>query len=164
MNPVNREPMEDAATKRRKYLLARAGTSTLGCTGAFLACGFAVLTAIGAVAILMSILGLGYFPLAFTFSIVATAVSGIITSRSIQAVRNADQKAAQISYVPPVREQVANLPVEEVLLRGSHQPPASAEELVRAATFNLAIPETGLLRAADSESERTEQPVGGVKG
>jgi hypothetical protein len=42
------------------------------------------------------------------------------------------QRAASISYVPPVHEQIANLPADEVLVRGSGEP-AAPGELLRAA-------------------------------
>ena len=43
------------------------------------------------------------------------------------------RRAASISYVPPVREQIAALSAEEVLVRASDPPTATPMELPRAA-------------------------------
>lgn len=47
--------------------------------------------------------------------------------------RSSATAANTLDYVPPVREQIAVLPADEVLLRGSDEPSATPEELLRAA-------------------------------
>jgi hypothetical protein len=54
---------------------------------------------------------------------------------------------ACIAFVPPVHEQIAVLPAEVILLRGSEQPAPTPEELLRAARVGSETAKEELLRA-----------------
>jgi len=47
--------------------------------------------------------------------------------------KSARAKANSLPYVATVEQQIANLPAQDVLLRGSDQPLAARDELLRAA-------------------------------
>jgi hypothetical protein len=53
----------------------------------------------------------------------------------------------RVTYVPPVHEQLAALPADEILLRGSEQPAARSGELLRAAHAGAETEAGELLRA-----------------
>lgn len=55
--------------------------------------------------------------------------------------------AKAIPYVPPVAEQLAALPAEDILVRGSDQPPAAPGELLRAASGTEETKAAELVRA-----------------
>ena len=57
------------------------------------------------------------------------------------------KKTKALPYVPPVAEQLAALRAEEVLVRSSDEPAASADELLRAAREAAATDTDELLRA-----------------
>ena len=59
----------------------------------------------------------------------------------------------EIPYVPPVAEQTAALPAEDILLRGSDRPAANPAELLRAAHAGMAGPAGELLRSTDEAVE-----------
>ena len=61
-----------------------------------------------------------------------------------------------IPYVPPVAEQIAALPVADVRVRGSDQPAATPEELLRAAQAGTAEPAEELLRPGTASISRTD--------
>lgn len=61
--------------------------------------------------------------------------------------RKAKFRGDRVAYVPPVREQIAVLPADEVLLRGSDHPAAAPEELLRAAQQVTETASEELLRA-----------------
>ena len=56
-------------------------------------------------------------------------------------------------YVPPVREQIANLPTKDVLLRGSNLPTASSDGLLRAAHPRTTDSPGELLRANEPPTD-----------
>ena len=56
-------------------------------------------------------------------------------------------RGKDMRYVPPVRQQNSRLPDKEVLLRGSSEPVAGREELLRAASGRAAETGAELLRA-----------------
>ena len=67
------------------------------------------------------------------FRSIATAILGSIACSSCCTILNAHDRLVGLAYVPPVAEQIAALPAEEILLRGSDQPAATPDELLRAA-------------------------------
>lgn len=69
------------------------------------------------------------------------ALFGILSSDQIR-------EKLDDTYVPPVEEQLANLPLEDVLLRGSDQPVATPAELLRAARPGMKTEVEELLRPA----------------
>jgi len=62
--------------------------------------------------------------------------------------------AESIIYVPPVRDQIAALPQHAILLRGSEQPTATADELLRATKEPNETPSEQLLRASAMPTSR----------
>ena len=78
---------------------------------------------------------------------------GVAYAGGIMAVR-AKEREESLLYVPSVHEQVANLPTNEVLLRGSDRPQASQRELLRAANEVAAARSEELLRPAPSDESK----------
>jgi hypothetical protein len=77
-------------------------------------------------------------------------VEAVIVAITVVCVRqcySALKDASAVLYVPPVAEQLAALPAEEILVRGSDQPAASPDELVRASASTEETPTSELLRA-----------------
>ena len=70
------------------------------------------------------------------------------------------KEARSIPYVPPVCEQLTDLPADEVLLRCSEQPAAGPRDLLRAAHEGQeTVPAEVLLRATATEAlDRNEGP------
>ena len=66
------------------------------------------------------------------FGLIATAVPGSIAYLSCRTALKAQNRSVDIPYVPPVAEQIAALPAEDILVRGSDRPAATPEELLRA--------------------------------
>ena len=58
-------------------------------------------------------------------------------------------KTEPIPYVPPVEEQLSDIDADEVLLRGSDKPTATADELLRAARLNVVTPTDEMLRSTE---------------
>lgn len=150
MNDAPVRIVVDGARKRRKYLLARAAVGAMGCSGVGIVIGFGFLTLVCALSIpfvlvLLQLCG----PAVLVLCIASTAVNGALTLLGIRAVREANQRAAEMSYIPPIREQIAALPDEGILLRGSDQPAAVPEELLRPADSGSHTADENLLRAID---------------
>jgi hypothetical protein len=57
-----------------------------------------------------------------------------------------DEARTKLPYVPPVAEQLAALPAEEVLVRASDEPTATPDELLRAASAGVETQADELLR------------------
>jgi len=68
-------------------------------------------------------------------------LSGIFLSYS------SARRLKALPYVPPVAEQIALLPAADILVRGSDQPSAAPDELLRAAREGAAPSNEELLRA-----------------
>ncbi len=86
---------------------------------------------------------------------VATAIlmlclpaAAIIAYIGWRSVRRKVAEIAAMPYVPPGHEQIAALPAEEVLVRGSDAPVAGSEELVKAVVAGKDEDNAGLLRGA----------------
>lgn len=71
---------------------------------------------------------------------------------AISTAAQVNRKFEALPCVPPVREQLAVLPADEVLLRGSEMSAAAAAELLRAAHNADNSSDDGLLRAAHAGS------------
>ena len=122
---------QDATKKRREYLRKKVGTGIGGTATAGMAIG------LGCVALLLlfaAVQNIGFsrdnvaFFAFLALAPLAVAVYlGHVSASSFKEVR-------ALSYVPPVAEQLADLPAEEILLRGSDQPMATPGELLRAAS------------------------------
>lgn len=126
--------MQDPVAKRRTYLLAKAETGSMSCIGLCLTLGFgllAIAAIFGAVAALFAIPLIGPGPA--LIGLMVSAVTGYLAYIGYQAMRTAARRSDEIVYVPPVREQVAALPADEVLLRGADQPASGPADLLRVA-------------------------------
>jgi hypothetical protein len=71
----------------------------------------------------------------------------IVGITGFAGARSRVRKAKALPYVPPVHKQIAALPAEEILVRGSDQPAALPEELLRAAHEGVVESAAELLRA-----------------
>jgi hypothetical protein len=135
-NQTYRDQLKDAAKNRRKYLVRQHIETALAVIGALFIClaFFGVLLA-----------GRGFLadtvPAIFVF-LVAVAIGRF----GWWFCHIRCKVANSLPYVPPVAEQLAALPVEEVLLRGSVQPAAEHEELLRAAHEGAQMDAAELLR------------------
>ena len=79
----------------------------------------------------------------FVFLICAAALSLV----GVLAWRGSNKETASLPYVPPLSEELAALPADEILLRGSDEPAATPGELLRAAQAGAADSAEELLRA-----------------
>jgi len=131
MDQTDGKLREDVRKKRREYLGKKAGAEVLGAVTAVFALALGALALVLMFAVLMNIgnSGASLFFFAFlTVFIGAVAVyTGRISSSSFEEART-------LEYVPSAAEQLAALPAEDILVRGSDRPDAPAEELVRAAS------------------------------
>jgi len=145
--------VEDRATKRRIYLSKKAVLLVLQ--------AFAVLVCIGspviAVVLIWWLADRGFRPL---HDLLVTGVSldlprlpvvvlviFALLLAATRAGKRISEKRKSIPYVPPVAEQIAALPAENILLRGSNQPATAVGELLRAAKAG-----------SDTEAEELPRP------
>ena len=151
-NQAHKEPKEDAAKKRREYLRLKTETKSLGFFGTTVAAASVLTTA--------TLIYIGFRILRYTGELAAfwscllclllTLSAGVL---GIWLWRLASLRADTLVYVPPVREQLAALPADEVLLRGSDLPAARPDELLRAAQAGMETAPQVLLRAQQTEIE-----------
>jgi hypothetical protein len=78
---------------------------------------------------------------------------GRASRNTYTALQEIGKEASMLRYVPPVREQFADLPAEEVLLRGSEEGAAQQGELLRAADASPVSKSEELLRAMNKAHE-----------
>ena len=132
MDQSSNIPVIDPVKKRREYLRSKwlayaglilvcilGGSTVLAISGA--AIGFVVLTTTPNSA--FRHLGTGLI----------IAIPTLVLMGYVNAYKSQVKKARAIPYVPPVAEQISSLPSDEILLRGSDQPAATPEQLLRAA-------------------------------
>ena len=129
-DPSNNRKREDAAKKRRDYLLklASAYSRIIGVVVTTVA--ILLLFGFGVNAVWQKMLNtdvIGALVMLVLFLPLPLAVL-ILSMRSVRYKMNA---AKTIPYVPRVPEQIALLPAEGLLLRGSVQPIAAPAELLR---------------------------------
>lgn len=156
MNQTRTKPTGDGAKRRREYVVKKAIANmlaTLGCSAAF---GLGMLAAILAVPFLfLLILSINYGGIDIIFAAVYLVVLLILGGLALLGGRlyNTFEKQSRfMPYVPPVPDQIAALPAEEVLLRGSDPPSAAPDELLRAAHQGVVTPSDELLRPELSPS------------
>jgi len=136
---MHARPMEYLAKRRRTYLWTKAAANTLAAIGTIVfflfAALFVVFVALGLWTQLPS-----YFMLAVIGGI--SGVGGIVWRVSLNLAR-------AVPHVPPVREQIASLPANEILVRSSAEPAALPEELLRAAQSGAGV--EALLRPSEGK-------------
>lgn len=142
MNQILIEPENDPAKKRREYLWATTKGYATAMTGYTAAVCFGLL-ALGLGTTLLLLIASGFAVLlsgnpygTANWLLGSSVLCGIALSGTgwftYTCFKAADSVPA-VPFVPPVAEQIAALPAEEVLLRGSDSPIALPGELVRAA-------------------------------
>ena len=157
MNQRYHDSLEDRARRRRQYLLEKTTASTLAVVGCCIAFVFALVAVFFAVPFLFLLflsINMGgvdlMFAAVYVFGLLALAGIAVLGGRLYSS---SEQKARFMPYVPPVDEQIAALPAESILLRGSAVPTASPEELLRAARPGTVGASEELLRAGESRAE-----------
>ena len=153
---TRKEKVPDRTRARRDYLLAKAAI-----IGKVLGNDF--WTAVSVLGTIVCGLGtiylLGYaisrpaWLLAGAIGAVLTWWSARMAARYYRFLVEARRELAELPVVPPVRAQVAQLPAEEVLLRGSEAAAAQQGELLRAADKGSDTPKDDLLRASDNRTQ-----------
>ncbi len=146
MNRIRFGTREDAAKKRREYLW-RKGLANSTVLSVCLIGGVTVLGALLAIIITVTLFTSMGSPVRGLGLGAAIGVPALLMLKAIDTYRNQVRKARMIPYVPPVREQIAALPAEDILVRGCDQPTASVNELLRAARAGGTEPAEELLRA-----------------
>ena len=128
--------MEDITKKRREYLRKKAKVLV----PAFI---------VGCLSLLLIVFVLKLAGQPGTMSntqFVAFVLAIVLMVPCTIAIIASEKKALSIAYVPPVAEQITTLPADEVLLRGSDQPTAKSDELLRAAQPGQELATEELLR------------------
>jgi hypothetical protein len=138
--------MEDAVKKRREYVRKRRRAQLLGAGTILVGAGALVVPGTCMIAGTHSV----WPQPTFCTNVIPAATAMYIllrtAFRSLQHTTAAVAEAARC-YVPPVSQQVAALPDEEVLVRGSEQPSTTSDELLRAAQAGAQTQAEELLRA-----------------
>ena len=144
-NQTHNGPPRDAAKKRREYLFANTylATSTalllLLAILSFAVCGAMVLRMI----------------LWRENCCLSLVLSGVGCLGASWMMRKSARRMDTLPYVPPVAEQIADLPAEDILVRGSNQPAAASGELLRAAREGAEAEAEELLRADQARRNST---------
>jgi hypothetical protein len=137
--------MEDAEKRRRKYLWKKFSLKASAAIALSIT-GFAVSVVLFVMAGLFWSHGIGFFNFAHL------TLFGLVTLMAFVPIgwkssRHYLAKAKALPYVPPAHGQIATLPADEVLLRGSNQPVAAPDDLLRAAQAGAVESAEELLRA-----------------
>ena len=137
MSHARKGPAQDAAGRRRDYLRKKA----MATIPAVVAGALSVLLVsfLLKLALQRGTMSDSQFA-AFLLFLVLTVPCSIV-------IVFCEKKRLSIPYVPPVAEQVAALPADEVLVRASDEPPATPEELLRAAREGTVTVAEDLLRS-----------------
>lgn len=145
--------MRDAEDKRRGYLDTKRLLNTLAMILAYVTLGVAPAILICAAADLywMASEGRGGSIADRPTILFFTALA--VGSVSARLWRHFARESEQLAYVPPVEEQIAALPVEEVLVRGADGPEATSSELLRPARSDPNPEGAELLRADRADSQ-----------
>ena len=107
---------------------------------------FAVCSGFIAIIAVIGFLMFGDYLLALCFGL---GISGMTLFFALLS-RSSIREARTLPSLPP--EQIAALPADQILVRGSEEPATIPEELLRAATKGTAIPSQELLRADQVEA------------
>jgi hypothetical protein len=149
----------DRIKLRREYLRKKAGAYVAGTASGILIIPSLILTVlcvIGALAVVvLNVMPLSRFGIpelaALCVFIGSATVFGAFTWEAWDKLKAA-QKAARLTYVPPVTPDA--LPADEILVRSSEEPPvAQSEVLLRAAQRGQETPKEELLRVSQEPLE-----------
>lgn len=131
------KPAEDLAAKRRAYLKTQGEAY--------------IVVAVMAVLCLSALSDIVQRAPHLPIPILSVAVMLASVGGMIHIAMRQLKQAKEVPYVPPVREQAAALPAEEVLVRGSERPAPATDELVRAAAAADPVAAEELLRAGQDD-------------
>jgi hypothetical protein len=150
-NGTHQGSMNESWNKRWRYLLKMVRANALRCMGAMstLGCGGMLLLFLIAVIATWRLDRSVDTSQTVTAGLFALAFLGVPTFLFAWLWRSSAKAAKAIPYVPPVREQIAALPADEVLLRGSDPPVARPDELLRAARQGTQTGAEELMRPID---------------
>ena len=137
---THKKPQEDAAKKRREYLWQK---WRMYCWALF-----GLLALVRVFVSLLDIAEVRSKKPSMDAAVTIALSAAVLTTLGAAVYRKAHDEAKVIPFVPPVAEQIANLPADEVLLRGSDQPASVPGELLRAAQEGTEIGPDELLRAS----------------
>src|SRR6266568_4730820 len=114
MNQTHTNPLKEARKKRHEYLMKLAAIRSLGIIGASLAviCGIALLAAL----CLTFWFSKGSLELVFYLGF--PAGYAVIALLGFHLPSYCKRRSRALPYVPPVAQQLAALPAEEILVRG----------------------------------------------
>jgi len=144
--PYTAGQRQDAAKRRREYLGKKAGIS-LGGT-----CLRGVCALLGIISLVLASAAGQNVGWSIAGVVCFTALSLAVLGVAIFFWRLSSSCFKELSmmpYVPPVAEQIAALPAEAILVRGSDQPASAPSELLRAARAGETTDEAGeLVRAS----------------
>lgn len=153
-DPSHNNRIAVAGKRRRAYLLSKAAAVTMGIVGFGLLLCFGFLTLLSVLVMIMKLAGLkdlGAEPVS------AELISGIVCAGIAYLggtmVAKANNRVVDTPVVSPVREQIAALPAEEILVRGANEPVAEPGELLRAARAGEGTQVAELLRAPGTQDE-----------
>jgi hypothetical protein len=141
---MHRDKARDFAKRRRTYICLKGQALTLAVIGGIAAAALGLI-GIGQIAFYLFIgeyTGAACIAGPFCFLVY---LCGLFGHAALDDARFSPR-------VPPVAEQIAALPAEEVLVRGADVP--APVELLRAAHEHTAVPAEELLRAAQTATER----------
>ena len=159
MNQAHRGPITDGAKKRQDYLRRKAAANTLAYAAGFATLCFVALAVVLGIPLALLLVGqvvtggFARFVVNYLVGLLLLAVLAGMSLLGNRVYESLDQKARFIPYVPPVQDQIARLPANETLLRGSEQPAAPHTHLLRAARHGAALSPTELLRAEQQPQE-----------
>jgi uncharacterized membrane protein YbhN (UPF0104 family) len=162
----SKKPARNAAAKRRDYVARKALANLLAGVVCYITLGFVLLAALIGLPLAFLLIvfcvsnGAQALPANFLVGVLAFAVLCGLAFVSNRLYESLDQKARFIPYVPPVREQIAALPADEVLLRGCDRPHSRSGELLRAALDRNEARPGELLRGCFAQSGKLCGPIG----
>ncbi len=144
--------VKEAEKKRLRYVIERARLRSNIVGGRFqkwiTLCGSVALAALSCFVLVLA--GMSHsWSLVFCsmFCAVMTILWYLHYRRSDYCIEQARIAEALLVHVPPVAEQIAALPAEEILVRGSDSPATLSGELLRAAQSGAETGDGELLRA-----------------
>jgi len=145
-NQDKKEPLANLSKERRGYLIANT-LYKYSIVGYGLVSGMTGLLAI-------VLVGALFIPNSRKLPLIVTSlICGALSTACVRLCKHCVNSVRALPYVPPVAEQVAKLPADAVLVRGSDRPSATPEELLRVASESNSRAGEELLRA-EHETKR----------
>ena len=147
MKHAHGERLKDRAKTRRAYLWKSISLRAWSvCAG--------LIVIVSGILLSLSLFGLIYYFLSPIYWLWLSGL-GIICGLGGWLFLASLEKTVSLPHVPPVREQIAALSAEEILVRGSNEPAAAPRELLRAAHEGTEMAVEELLRQGDNPAAGT---------